>query len=126
MAHLSDLQEPIEATRAERGFTTDPARLVCLLVEEIGEVAAEIKKTWSPNYPDLVVDELGDELVDAFVLLSALASTFGNDLEEAFREKFLGSDGERRWATSTAEPRSTDNGYRSLASARTRRTLNRG
>ncbi len=36
----------------------DPVRLLCLLTEELGEVAAEIKKTWSDNYPDLVIDDL--------------------------------------------------------------------
>ena len=99
MSQLADLQHLIVNTRAERGFTTDPARLICLLVEEVGEVAAEIKKTWSPNYPDLVTRDLGDELADTFVLLSALASRFEIDLEEALRLKFLESDGNREWAT---------------------------
>lgn len=70
-----------------------------LLVEEVGEVAAEIKKTWSPNYPDLTVDKLSEELADAFVLLSALASQFDIDLEQAMRSKFIGADGGRTWAS---------------------------
>lgn len=101
VTHLAELQRVIEATREERGFTNDPARLVCLLTEEVGEVAAEIKKTWSANYPDLVVSELGDELADALVILSAIASAFDIDLEDAVRSKFLTADGERTWATTT-------------------------
>ncbi len=89
----------IETVRSERGFTTDPVRVLCLLIEEVGEVAAEIKKTWSDNYPPLVVDDLRDELADVFVLVSALASSFDVDLHEAVRAKFLGSDAARDWAT---------------------------
>lgn len=108
MTKLSELQDLIVATRAERGFTTDPARLVCLLVEEVGEVAAEIKKTWSVNYPDLVVSDLADEVADAFVLLSALASSFDIDIEEAIRSKFVEADGQRRWPTAEDEPQQTN------------------
>ena len=89
MAQLADVQNMIVGTRTARGFTT----------EEIGEVAAEIKKTWSPNYADLVTQDLSDELADTFVVLSALASRFEIDLEEAVRSKFLESDGNREWAT---------------------------
>ncbi len=109
MTHVAELQALIEATRRERGFTTDPVRLVCLLAEEVGEVAAEIKKTWSPNYSDLVVEKLGDELADAFVVLSALASSYGIDLDQAVRAKFLGADGARTWASAmTDHPPGTD------------------
>ncbi|MEM7326202.1 MAG: MazG nucleotide pyrophosphohydrolase domain-containing protein [Actinomycetota bacterium] len=99
MTDLSEIQELISTIRARRGFTTEPAQLVCLLAEEVGEVAAEVKKTWSPNYPDLVPSELGDELADAFVLISALASSFRIDLETAVRAKFLEVDGARHWAS---------------------------
>ncbi|MEM8924689.1 MAG: hypothetical protein AAGD35_14395 [Actinomycetota bacterium] len=56
MAELSDLQQRIVDTRTQRGFTSDPVRLLCLLTEEVGEVAAEIKRTWSPNYPSFDPD----------------------------------------------------------------------
>ncbi|MEM9564546.1 MAG: hypothetical protein AAGA93_18125 [Actinomycetota bacterium] len=107
MTHVTDLQRLIEATRSERGFTTDPVRLVCLLAEEVGEVAAEVKKTWSPNYPELVAEDLGNELADAFVLISALASSFQLDLEQAVRSKFLQADGVRPWATGVNHDRPT-------------------
>ena len=77
----------------------DPVRLLCLLTEELGEVAAEIKKTWSDNYPDLVIDDLASEISDVYVGLSALASAFDIDLEDAVRSKFFGSDASRRWNT---------------------------
>ncbi len=99
MTDLVDLQRLIEQTRASRGFTTDPVRILTLLVEEVGEIASELKKTWSPNYSELVVSELGDEIADAFVLLSALASNFDIDLEQAVTRKFLEADSQRHWET---------------------------
>ncbi len=99
MTELSELQAAIEATRRNRGFTTDPIRVLTLLVEEVGEVAAELKKTWSANYDDMVVEELADELADVFVLLSALASRHDIDLEQAVTSKFFQADATRSWAT---------------------------
>lgn len=99
MTELAALQDLIESTRADRGFTTDPVRLLCLLTEEVGEVAAEVKRSWSPNYPDLDPERIGQELADVLVLVSALASAFEVDLETAFRAKFLDADGERNWAS---------------------------
>ena len=104
MSELRDLQRRIAAVRAERGFTTDPVRLLALLVEEVGEVAGELKKTWSANYPDLVVDELADELADVFVLLSALASEHDIDLGEAVTTKFFERDSTRQWASAGQPP----------------------
>jgi diadenosine tetraphosphate (Ap4A) HIT family hydrolase/NTP pyrophosphatase (non-canonical NTP hydrolase) len=99
MSSLHDLQQRIAATRSERGFTADPVRLLGLLIEEVGEVATEIKKTWSDNYPDLVADDLANELADVLVLVSALASSFDLDLHQAVETKFFGADSERHWAT---------------------------
>ncbi len=99
MTELAELQALIETTRAERGFTTDPVRMLTLLVEEVGEVAAELKKTWSVNYPDLVVDDLANELADVFTLVSALASAFDIDLERAVTAKFVERDADRTWNT---------------------------
>lgn len=99
MTQLSELQSTIESIRAERGFTTDPVQMLTLLVEEVGEVASELKKTWSPNYPDLVVADLADELADVFTLVSALASRFEIDLEAAVARKFVEADGARAWQT---------------------------
>ncbi len=99
MTDVGQLQELIATTRAERGFTTDPVRLLCLLTEEVGEIAGELKKTWSPNYADLVVTDLADEIADVYVLLNALASHYSIDVETAVRSKFLDQDGKRGWAS---------------------------
>lgn len=50
MAQLVNLQNAIVEVRAQRGFTTDPVRIFTLLTEEIGEIARELKKSWSPNF----------------------------------------------------------------------------
>lgn len=105
MHELGELQRRIEAERATRGFTTDPSRILTLLVEEVGEIAGEIKRTWSVNYPDLDVDALSDEIADALVLLSALASAFGIDLGSAVTRKFFASDSKREWASARPGPR---------------------
>lgn len=99
MAELSEIQKLVSETRHRRGFTTDPVQIFTLLTEEVGEVAAELKKTWSKNYADLVVDDLANELADVFVLTSALASRYDIDLETAVRNKFIAADATRTWAT---------------------------
>lgn len=97
MTSLTDLQARITETRSIRGFTTDPVHLVVLLAEELGEVAREVKKRWSPNYGDFEPERLAPELADTFVLLSALASEAGVDLERAVDQKFFTDDAERSW-----------------------------
>lgn len=97
MTELARLQREIQAARRERGFTRDPARLLTLIVEELGEVARELKRTWSPNYGALNVGCLAPELADTFVLLCALASEFDIDLETEIRRKFFGADVDREW-----------------------------
>lgn len=105
MTDVWELQELISATRAERGFTTDPVRLLCLLTEEVGEIAGELKKTWSPNYPELVPAELADEIADVYVLLNALASSYSIDVEAAVRSKFFDDDSTRTWASAASPDR---------------------
>ena len=100
MGTFVDLQAAIVDERERRGFTTDPVRLLVLLTEEVGELARELKKTWSPNYDTFDRDRLAPELADTFVLLVALASTTGVDVEAAVEEKFFGTDGQRSWKSS--------------------------
>lgn len=97
MTELSALQLEIKAERQARGFTTDPIRVLTLLTEELGEVARELKRTWSSNYDEFDVNRLAPELADVVVLVSALASEFEVDLETAIREKFFGNDATRPW-----------------------------
>ena len=97
MSELADLQKTISRTRAERGFVTDPVKIHVLLSEEIGEIASEIKRLWSKNYDDFSRDRLQEEIADVFVLLSALATQFDIDIEEAVVEKFFQKDSTREW-----------------------------
>jgi NTP pyrophosphatase (non-canonical NTP hydrolase) len=97
MTSTSDLQAQIVEARASRGFTSDPVRLVVLLAEEVGEIAREVKKTWSPNDEAFEADGLALRLADAFVLLAALASEAGIDLGAAAEDKFFGDDAGRNW-----------------------------
>lgn len=71
--------------------------MVVLLAEEVGEIAREVKKTWSANYDAFDADRLAPELADAFVLITALASEAGVDLETAVENKFFGDDAVREW-----------------------------
>jgi NTP pyrophosphatase (non-canonical NTP hydrolase) len=100
MTDLADLQAEIVAERAVRGFTTDPVRVLTLLVEEVGEVARELKKTWSPNYDGFSADRLAPELADVIVLVCALAAEYDIDLESAVRRKFFDDDANREWRSS--------------------------
>ena len=101
MSGLADLQRAISETRAERGFVTDPVKIHVLLTEEVGEIASEVKRLWSVNYDDFSRDRIREEIADAFVLLSALATRFEIDLEEAVADKFFRKDGEREWRSAT-------------------------
>lgn len=102
MRSLADLQREIDAIRSERGFTKDPLRVYALLNEEIGEVAHELKKAWSPNYGAQRHEQLADELADCFVALCALASAHSIDLSAAVERKFFAKDGQRVWTSSSA------------------------
>lgn len=60
-----------------------------------------MKKLWSTNYHDFDADRLAPEIAETFVLLSALASAVGVDLESAVDQKFFVEDGERDWPSAT-------------------------
>ena len=97
MSELVDLQKAISEVRAERGFVTDPIKVHLLLTEEIGEIARALKSLFSENYGEFNRDQLQEEIADAFVLLSALATGFDVDLEKAVAEKFFKKDSTRVW-----------------------------
>ena len=97
MPDLKELQAQIVQLREERGFTTDPIRIFTLLNEEIGEIAAELKKTWSVNYDRFQKEALQEEIADAMVLLVALAHCYDIDVETAIVSKFFEKDGKRTW-----------------------------
>lgn len=96
---MKDLQDRVNKIRSKRGFTMDPLKIFTLLNEEIGEVATELKKGWSPNYDGLNIEKLKEELADVQVCLCALANQYGINLEEAVEEKFVKKDSKRTWKT---------------------------
>lgn len=102
---MKQLIDMINDKRRERGFTTDPIKLCVLLTEEVGELAAEIKKTWSRNYPGTTKERLADECADILCVLSAISAAFAIDLESAVQQKIMCKDDARTWATQATEPR---------------------
>ena len=94
---MKSLQQRIVAKRAQRGFTTEPLEVFTLLQEEVGEIAGELKKTWSPNYDTFDPEKLGEEIADCLALLAALADRFDIDMEEALERMFFEKDARRKW-----------------------------
>lgn len=103
MTDLQELQNLVGRIRQERGFTMDPLRIFALLNEEIGEVARELKRTWSLNYDPFSKQDLADEIADSLICLLALANQFEIDVEQALMEKLLRKDGKRHWKSAVAE-----------------------
>lgn len=99
--HTHELVQKIVTKRTERGFVTDPLKLHIMLTEEVGEIAAELKRTWSKNYASFDKSKLGEEIADVFCLLAALAHEFDIDIEKAVREKFFEADEARTWKSAT-------------------------
>jgi NTP pyrophosphatase (non-canonical NTP hydrolase) len=93
---LKNLQAKVAALRKERGFTQDPERVLLLLVEEVGEVAQQLKRTWSPNYDSFSKDAIAEELADVLFVLLGLAELLDINLAEAMKKK-TAQDGERKW-----------------------------
>ncbi len=103
MTTVKELQKLIGEIRQARGFVTDPLKIHILLTEEVGEIAAELKRLWSPNYAAFDPRKLQEEIADAFVALAALANVFDIDIEHAVREKFVDKDAARPWKTGLQE-----------------------
>ena len=103
MADLLELQALVHEVRQARGFTMEPLKIFALLNEEVGEVATELKRTWSPNYAGFSQEALADELADVLVCLLALANQFEIDLEQTLVDKLVNKDSHREWK-SAAKP----------------------
>jgi NTP pyrophosphatase (non-canonical NTP hydrolase) len=97
MAELHEIQNLVAKIRRERGFTMDPVRIFALLAEEVGEIASELKRTWSPNYEAFSKQDLACEIADALTCLVALANQFDIDVERALMHKLVQRDGQRTW-----------------------------
>ncbi|MEJ6949792.1 MazG nucleotide pyrophosphohydrolase domain-containing protein [Natronospora cellulosivora (SeqCode)] len=100
---LTDLQKLIHEKRKERGFVMDPIKIFTLLNEEIGEVAQELKKTWSINYEDFDKNMLSEEIADVQACLIALANQFDIDISSALINKFVEKDSKRVWKSAMKE-----------------------
>lgn len=87
---LKDFQKYIEKMVRERGFETETAKdLILLLIEEVGELARAIRKKAGikidPKSAPLY--EIEEELADCFIYLLDLSNQLDVDLEKAFRKK---------------------------------------
>lgn len=81
---LNALVAHVEAKRRERGFDDQPAWLPAMLLEELGEVAKEVRRLWAGKSTPA---RFADELLDCLQYLLRLAFTQGVDLEQAVRAK---------------------------------------
>jgi len=93
---LRDLQKKIGELRKKRGFTQDPERALILLVEEVGEVAQQLKRSWSPNYDTFSNNAIAEELADVLFVLLGLSDLLNIDLAEGLKKK-TASDSTRTW-----------------------------
>lgn len=96
---LADLQQYVAAICEERGWTKDsPAEKFMLFVEEVGELAKEMRRAAGlylepAKQRDLT---LADEFADVLSYLLDLANCYHVDLEAAFRAKERVNQA-RRW-----------------------------
>jgi NTP pyrophosphatase (non-canonical NTP hydrolase) len=88
---LSQLQDYMDATCKERGWTKDtPAEKFMLFTEEVGELAKAIRRKqglYQEHARQFKASELEEEFADVLSYLLDLANCFQVDLETAFRAK---------------------------------------
>jgi NTP pyrophosphatase (non-canonical NTP hydrolase) len=83
-APLNALVDHVEAKRRERRFEDHDEMLMVLLVEEVGEIASEIRKHWKGLCDPA---RLGGEVIDALTYTLCLAYRWDVNVEAAIREK---------------------------------------
>ena len=88
-ASLPRIQDYVRRMEAERGLDHQDLRSQCLkLGEEVGELCRAVRKLLgSPQDPSGRTADVGDEAVDALILLMAIANRCDINLEDAFRVK---------------------------------------
>lgn len=99
---LGDLQADIAALVKERGWDNEtPTDIMLLMIEEVGELAKEVRKT-----THLTIDktrastyrsEMAHELADVLNYLMALANAYNINLEQAYRDKQVEVE-KRNWS----------------------------
>jgi len=91
--NLTDLQKYILKWKKERGFNvTNPVIEMMYLTEEIGELAAAIRRSdkMKKTHYDINKDrddKVGDEMADILYFLLNIANIYNIDLEDAFMKK---------------------------------------
>jgi NTP pyrophosphatase (non-canonical NTP hydrolase) len=88
-ASLPGIQDYVRGMEAERGLDRQDLPSQCLkLGEEIGELFRAVRKLQgNPQDPSGRIADIGDEAVDALILLVSIANRCDINLEEAFRAK---------------------------------------
>jgi NTP pyrophosphatase (non-canonical NTP hydrolase) len=88
-ASLPGIQDYVAKMEAERGLNKQDLSSQCLkLGEEVGELYRAVRKLQGhPQDPDGRVSDVGDEAVDALILLMSIVNRCGVNLEDAFRAK---------------------------------------
>lgn len=86
---LPDFQKYVNDLEHERGFIAQTTSDKCLLMgEELGELFKAVRKAEGLAIdPESTFSEIGDELIDLFIYVCAIANRKGIDLESAFRKK---------------------------------------
>jgi NTP pyrophosphatase (non-canonical NTP hydrolase) len=88
-ASLPDIQGYVRRMEAERGLDHQDLSSQCLkLGEEIGELYRAVRKLQgNPQDPSGRIADIGDEAVDAHILLMSIVNRCDINLEDAFRAK---------------------------------------
>jgi NTP pyrophosphatase (non-canonical NTP hydrolase) len=88
-ASLAGIQDYVTKMEAERGLDKQDLSSQCLkLGEEVGELYRAVRKLQGhPQDPGGRVADVGDEAVDALILLMSIVNRCGINLEDAFRAK---------------------------------------
>lgn len=88
-ASLPSIQDYVRQMEIERGLDRQDITSQCLkLGEEVGELYRAVRKMQGqPQDPDGRTADVGDEAVDALILLMSIVNRCGINLEEAFRVK---------------------------------------
>jgi NTP pyrophosphatase (non-canonical NTP hydrolase) len=88
-ASLPRIQDYVREMEVERGLDGQDLASQCLkLGEEIGELYRAVRRLQGhPQDPAGRVADVGDEAVDALILLMSIVNRCDIDLEEAFRVK---------------------------------------
>jgi NTP pyrophosphatase (non-canonical NTP hydrolase) len=88
-ASLPSIQDYVRQMEIERGLDRQDLSSQCLkLGEEVGELYRAVRKMQGqPQDPAGRVADIGDEAVDALILLMSIVNRCDINLEEAFRAK---------------------------------------